>query len=213
MSIFEAKDYWSTVISNDEEFDANSICIDNIDNESLNKNKIIVSSFKGFLRIYEPVFGEYQNDHLLFEKFYESPILQIDSGNFVVNSGDRQLVILQSKKLLVVKFSNLKGITITKTCFEHRLSRNGYNLCLGKITGKNYHTIFVQSIDGVISIYEQESLVNSILISEIYLPGSISFLSKRDSLLLSNTSYEVECYSYNSLATIKGDSNIYIKIT
>jgi len=132
MSIFEAKDYWSTVISNDEEFDANSICIDNIDNENANRNKIIVSSFKGFLRIYEPVFGEYQNEQLLFEKFYDAPILQIGSGNFVVNSNEKQLVILQSKRMFVVKFSNLKGVTTTKTCFEHKLIRNGYNLCLGK---------------------------------------------------------------------------------
>ena len=212
MSIFESKDYWSTVVANDEEFDANSICIDNIDNESLNKNKIIVSSFKGILRIYEPIFGEYHNEHLLFEKNYEAPILQIDSGNFVTNSNEKQLVILQSKKMIVVKFSNLKGVTQTKTCFEHRLVRNGYNLCLGKIGGKNYHCIFVQSIDGCISIYEQESLVNSIVISEIYLPGSISFLPKKDCLLVSNTSYEIECYSFNHLAIAKGDGKFIYNI-
>ena len=107
MSIFEAKEFWSVNISNNEEFDGNSICIDNIDNESPSKNKICVSSFSGILRIYEPSFGVSRVENLLFEKSFVNPILQINSGSFIINSPDRQMVILQSKRLLVVNFSNL----------------------------------------------------------------------------------------------------------
>lgn len=203
MSIFEAKEYWSTVIANEEEFDGNSICIDNIDNDGSYRNKIIVSSFQGFLRIYEPAFEEYKNTHLLFEKYYDAPILQIGSGSFINNSTERQLAILQTKRLMVVKFSNLKGAANTKTCFEHKLPRNAFNFCTGTIGDKNHNIIFVQSVDGAISILQPDGVVNSIIISEIYLPGPIAYIGKKDCLLISNTSYEIECYAYNQLATTK----------
>ncbi len=114
MSIFEAKEWWSTNISNNEEFDGNSICIDNIDNSNPTRNKIIVSSFSGYLRFYEPAFREYKLEDLVFEKYFDFPILQIGSGNFIINSQERQLAILQTKRLIVMTFFNLKGNHILK---------------------------------------------------------------------------------------------------
>lgn len=201
MSFFEAKEWWSTTISNNEEFDSNSICIDNIDNDHPPKNKIIISSFSGFLRIYEPHFGPYKSEDLLLEKFFDNPILQISSGNFIINSPDKQLAILQNKKLIVLQINNLKGLTQTKICYEHKLNRNGFNFTLGKIGDRNYDVIFVQSLDGVISIYEQDSLVNMIALSEVLFPGPINFLTRKECFLIANTNYEIECYSYNNLAT------------
>ena len=109
MSIFEAKEWWSTNISNNEEFDGNSICIDNIDNSIPARNKIIVSSFSGFLRFYDPNFREFKNEDLVYEKFFDFPILQIGSGNFIINTQEKQLAILQTKRLIVMTFFNLKG--------------------------------------------------------------------------------------------------------
>ncbi len=201
MSIFEAKEWWSTIISNKEEFDTNSICVDNIDNETPSKNKIIIGSFSGFLRIYEPHFGHFKPDDLLYEKFYENPILQVSTGNFIINSPDKQLAILQNKKLIVIQLFNLRNITQIKNCYDHKLNRNAFNFCLGRIGDRNYDIIFVQSVDGVISIYEQDSLVNMIALSEVIIPGPINFLTRKESFLISNTNYEIECYSYNNLAT------------
>jgi hypothetical protein len=110
MSIFEAKEWWSTNISNNEEFDGNSIVIDNIDNSNPIRNKIIVSSFSGYIRFFEPAFREYKLEDLVFEKYFDAPILQIGSGNFIINSQERQLAILQTKRLIVMSFFNLKGI-------------------------------------------------------------------------------------------------------
>ena len=41
--------------------------------------------------------------------------------------------------------------------------------------------------------------------SEVYFPGQIGYLNTKDSLIISNTAYEIECYSFNSLATLKND--------
>jgi Bardet-Biedl syndrome 9 protein len=100
----------------------------------------------------------------------------------------------------------LRGNTTIKTCYEHKLVRNGFNFCLGRIGDRNYDIIFVQSIDGVISIFEQDSLVNSVAINENIFPGAISFLNRKDYFLISNTAYEVQCYTYNNLATVTSKS-------
>ena len=44
-------------------------------------------------------------------------------------------------------------------------------------------------------------MVNIVAITEIIFPGPISFLSRKDYLLIPNTSYEIECYSFNNLAS------------
>ena len=65
MSIFYAKDWWSTTVGDNEEFDQNSVCISNIDNDQENKeNKIIVGSFEGKLRIYKPNRKKNHKDHV-----------------------------------------------------------------------------------------------------------------------------------------------------
>lgn len=214
MSIFESKEFWSTTLSHNEEFDGNSICIGNIDNDPNGINKICVSSFKGVLRFYEPKFNSSSSQNILYEKAYDSPMLQIDLGNYIINSSDKQIGILQSKAFFVIQVSNLHGATHLKLCYDHKLKRNGHNFTRGRLGEKNYDLVFVQSIDGAISIYEQDSLINSISFSEVFFPGSIAFLSKTDSFIISNTSYEIECYNYNNLATIKkGSEKNEMKIT
>lgn len=212
MSIFEAKDFWTTKVGTSEEFDSNSITIGNLDNESVPRNKIAVSSFQGFLRIYEPKFGEFKIEHLLYEKCYNESILQISHGRCIINSNDFQLIVLHNKKLVIYQFYNLRGVSSCKICFDHKLSRNAFNFCLGKVGDRKYDNIFVQSVDGVITIIEQDSIVNNIELYDMILPGSIEFMEQKDCFLISNIAYDVECYSYNTLATGKsktGDNKLY----
>lgn len=204
MSIFEAKEFWTTQVGIDEEFDSNSIVIGNIDNESPGKDKLAVSSFKGYLRIFEPYFGDFKLENLLFEKYFNEPILQISLGTMVINSQEKQLLILTNKKFIVLQIYNLKGSPQTKICFEHKLPRNNFNFTLGKIGDKAYDVAFVQSVDGVISIIEQDTIVNSVEIYEMLLPGCLAYIDRKDYLVISNPAYEIECYSYNNLATSKG---------
>ena len=51
MSIFSGRDWWSTTVGDNEEFDHNSICIANIDNDPDGEDKIVVGSFEGKLRV------------------------------------------------------------------------------------------------------------------------------------------------------------------
>lgn len=203
MSIFESKEFWSTKIGNEEEFDSNSILIGNLDNEIPSKDKIAVSSFQGYLRIYEPYFGDYKIENLLFERNYSETIKQIGLGSTIINSNDKQLIMIIGKRLTVHQFYNLRTQVQVRQCFEHKLIRVPFNFCIGSIGDKKNDMIFVQSVDGVVSIIEQDNVINNIEIYEMILPGCIAFVSSKDSLVLSTPSYEIECYSYNNLVTTK----------
>ena len=205
MSIFESKEFWSTSVTKDkeEEFDRNSISTGILDQSQ--KTCISVGSFSGNLRIYSPSFGDNTSNTLKFSKKFEEPILQTEIGNFTrANNNIDQLAILLIHKLLVIKFKDFKPGTESLE-FEHKLKRNGHNLTKARVGDKNYDIIFVQSIDGAISIYEGENFINIVVLSEVYFPGQIGYLNQKDSLIISNTAYEIECYSFNSLATLKND--------
>ena len=205
MSIFESKEFWSISVTKDkeEEFDRNSISTGILDQSQ--KTCISVGSFSGNLRIYSPSFGDNTSNTLKFSKKFEEPILQTEIGNFTrANNNIDQLAILLIHKLLVIKFKDFKPGTESLE-FEHKLKRNGHNLTKARVGDKNYDIIFVQSIDGAISIYEGENFINIVVLSEVYFPGQIGYLNQKDSLIISNTAYEIECYSFNSLATLKND--------
>ncbi len=208
MSIFEAKEFWSTLVTKnkDEEFDRNSISIGNIGTISPQKNKICVGSFSGNLRIYSPSFGNNSPNTLIFEKKMDEPILQTETGNFSqMNNTVTHLAILLIHKLIIYKFTDLKPGTESIE-FEHKLKRNGHNLAKGRVSEKNYDIIFVQSIDGAVSIYEGENFINMVILSEVLFPGQLGYLNKKDSLVISNTAYELECYSFNHLASLKNST-------
>ncbi|KAL8165600.1 UNVERIFIED_CONTAM: Protein PTHB1 [Gekko kuhli] len=87
MSLFKARDWWSTVVGNKEEFDQGCLCVANVDNSSSGQDKIIVGSYMGFLRIYNPHPAKpgdpVQAEELLLETQLREPVLQVEVGKFV----------------------------------------------------------------------------------------------------------------------------------
>ena len=206
MSIFESKEFWSTTVSKnkEEEFDRNSISTGIL--EQSKKTCISVGSFSGYLHIYIPSFGDNTPNTLKFSKKFEEPILQTEIGNYSrANNNIEQLAILLIHRLIVIKFRDFKPGNDSIE-YEHKLKRNGHNLIKARVGDKNYDIIFVQSIDGAISIYEGENFINMVVLSEVIFPGQMGYLNQKDSLIISNTAYEIECYSFNSLATLKNDN-------
>lgn len=58
MSLFKARDWWSTVVSGEdgteEECDTGCLAIGNINNEQPPRDKIVVGGFSGTVRIFFP---------------------------------------------------------------------------------------------------------------------------------------------------------------
>ena len=100
MSIFQAKEWWSCTVGENEEFDHNSICIANIDNdERSTEDKIVVGSFEGKLRIYKPnrkKNNAYHVEDLIIEKNMGYPILQVAAGKFSKQHSGLCLAILST---------------------------------------------------------------------------------------------------------------------
>ncbi|KAK7059244.1 Protein PTHB1 [Halocaridina rubra] len=96
MSLFKAREFWSTVVhgegGNDEECDTGCMVIANIDNADPPADKIIIGGFSGTLRVFFPQshrteegeeIGGYRADHVLLETTLNYPIIKLAAGKFV----------------------------------------------------------------------------------------------------------------------------------
>uniref|UniRef100_A0ACB8FU91 Protein PTHB1 n=1 Tax=Sphaerodactylus townsendi TaxID=933632 RepID=A0ACB8FU91_9SAUR len=145
MSLFKARDWWSTVVGNKEEFDQGCLCVANIDNSSGGQDKIIVGSYMGFLRIYHPHPAKpgdpMQVEELLLETQLREPILQVEVGKFVSGTELLHLAVLHCKKLCVYAVSGILGNTEhgnqyqLKLMYEHNLQRTACNMTYGPFGG------------------------------------------------------------------------------
>eukprot|EP00744_Colponema_vietnamica_P033798 GILI01056283.1.p1 GENE.GILI01056283.1~~GILI01056283.1.p1 ORF type:complete len:171 (+),score=15.28 GILI01056283.1:113-625(+) len=163
MSLFQARDWWSTRCGTDEEFDKGCLCVADIDNSREGHLKVITGSFQGMLRVYYPKQREYKIDDLVLEQNLEQPILQLEAGRFVgVNQG-LSLAVLHPRRLSVYSVTPVAGSTGVSyysltLAYSHNFDRIAVNFThgpFGGVSGRDF--LCVQSIDGVLSFYEQET--------------------------------------------------------
>lgn len=86
--------------------------------------------------------------------------------------------------------------------FQHKLSRAAFSLCVGPfggVQGKEF--MCVQSIDGTLNLFEAESFTFSRFLPGFLLPGPLAYVAKTDSFVTVSSSYQLESYKYQSLAT------------
>lgn len=74
----------------------------------------------------------------------------------------------------------------------------------GGMAGPNsepHEYICVQSMDGMLSIFEYESFSLSCFLPKVLVPSPIKYIAKTDCFVTVNSSWELEAYSYQTLAT------------
>jgi len=106
MSLFKTREWWTTQLGVNEEFQGTSLAIGNIDNDTQkkSKDKIVTGSFSGILRIHYPESAEYKAKDLILEKNLGEPILQVEIGRFVGTAEKEKinaLAVLHPRKLSV----------------------------------------------------------------------------------------------------------------
>ena len=62
----------------------------------------------------------------------------------------------------------------------------------------------MQSMDGQLTVYEHESVAFSRFLHNFLLPGPLCYAGGMDSFITCNSSFEVECYKYQVLASSSG---------
>ncbi|XP_004677203.1 PREDICTED: protein PTHB1 [Condylura cristata] len=211
MSLFKARDWWSTVLGEKEEFDQGCLCLADVDNTGDGLDKIIVGSFSGYLRIFNPhpekTGDRAQAEDLLLEVHLRDPILQVEVGKFVSGTEMLHLAVLHSRKLCVYSVSGTLGNVEhgnqyqIKLMYEHNLQRTACNMTYGSFGGvKGRDLICIQSMDGMLMVFEQESYAFGRFLPGSLLPGPLAYSSRTDSFITVSSCQQVESYKYQVLA-------------
>jgi hypothetical protein len=83
--------------------------------------------------------------------------------------------------------------------YQHKLSRSAFSMCIGPfggVQGKDY--MCVQSIDGTLNLFENESFAFSRFLPGFLLPGPMAYVGKTDSFVTVSSSFQLESYKYKN---------------
>ncbi|XP_030060352.1 protein PTHB1 [Microcaecilia unicolor] len=211
MSLFKARDWWSATLGDQEEFDQGCLCVADVDNSGTGQDKIIVGSYMGFLRIFSPhpvkAGDRMQAEDLLLEVQLRDPVLEVQVGKFVSGTELFHLAVLHPRKLSVYAVSGTLGNVEhgnqyqIKLMYEHNLQRIACNMTHGPFGGvKGRDLICIQSMDGMLMFFEQESYAFGRYLPGFLLPGPLSYSSRTDSFITVSSCRQVESYKYQVLA-------------
>ncbi|KAH3756623.1 protein PTHB1 [Pelomyxa schiedti] len=216
MSLFRVRQWWSTKCGStsacEEEFEQGSLCATNIDNAVSGDVKIITGSLQGFVRIFSPHKREFAPADLLLEHNVGAPILQIAAGRFVPTLKNKLgLAVLHPRKLVVYiveKVATAREVMDQNTYYalkkqyEHQLEHAAFNFVCGPFGGIPDKDLFcVQSLDGVLSFFEQDSFSFQRYLTNFLVPGPICYVSQTDSIVMYNSQMQLECFKYSSLVS------------
>ncbi|XP_047704229.1 protein PTHB1 isoform X5 [Prionailurus viverrinus] len=189
MSLFKARDWWSTVLGEKEEFDQGCLCLADVDNTGNGQG------------------DGAQAEDMLLEVHLRDPILQVEVGKFVSGTEMLHLAVLHSRKLCVYSVSGTLGNVEhgnqyqIKLMYEHNLQRTACNMTYGSFGGvKGRDLICIQSMDGMLMVFEQESYAFGRFLPGSLLPGPLAYSSRTDSFITVSSCRQVESYKYHVLA-------------
>ncbi|ROL43071.1 Protein PTHB1 [Anabarilius grahami] len=211
MSLFKARDWWALTLGEGEEFDQGCLCVGDVDNSGSGYDKIVVGSFMGMLRIFSPHPAKpdelTEADAQLLEVQFPEPVIQVELGKFVSCSELLHLAVLHPRKLSVYAVSGTAGNVEhgdqyqLRLVYEHNLQRTACNMTYGPFGGvTGHHFICIQSMDGMLMFFEQESYGFGRFLPGFLLPGPLSYCIRTDSFITVSSTRQVECYRYETLA-------------
>ena len=166
MSLFRAREWWSTTCGDNEAFDQACLAVGNVDDAEDGEAKIVVGGFSGVLRAYSPKKREFEADHLVLEHDLRAPVLQIAMSDFGVNDANGEartaLAVLHPRKLrvFVCEVVGEPGASFheLRLEYEHALAAPACNMTVGPFKGSAYDGICVQTLDGMLEVFDRETV-------------------------------------------------------
>eukprot|EP00792_Barthelona_sp_PAP020_P007344 TRINITY_DN3139_c0_g1_i1.p1 TRINITY_DN3139_c0_g1~~TRINITY_DN3139_c0_g1_i1.p1 ORF type:complete len:803 (-),score=209.67 TRINITY_DN3139_c0_g1_i1:44-2452(-) len=205
MSLFHTGDLWSSETLMDEEFAVDSFSIYEQPGEEV---KIIVGSFQGIVKVYEPSRSNYKADHLILEQNLELPIYQILVGKFLPHSDQNAIACLHPRSLSVfsleINASKLASgqYASLNLQYQHELPRNSHSMICGPFGNNVTHDfICVQSMDGVWFFFDRDKQSFNVSMGSYMVPGPIAYLKERDLFISFNSHLKVNAYKMQMLVT------------
>ncbi|CAM9678200.1 unnamed protein product [Ectocarpus sp. 8 AP-2014] len=218
MSLFRAREWWSTKLGEGEEFDKGSMALGNVDNDSMGGVKVVTGSFQGVLRVHHPVQADFRIEDLLLEQDLGTPIIQVSVGRFIPSAPQiNAIAVLHPRKLGVYTVEAVGGTGAKASYFdlvkayEHVLGIEGgghftsCNMTHGGFGGVSRDLLCVQSMDGRLQIFEQDAHAFTRRLNGILVPGPLCYVAKIDAFVVGNSEMGVDCYKYQALAASQED--------
>ncbi|XP_068424934.1 protein PTHB1 isoform X2 [Clinocottus analis] len=212
MSLFKARDWWSAALGEGEEFDQGCLCVGDVDNSGTGHDKVVVGSYMGMLRIFSP-HGDIKPSEggpaeaLLLEVQLQNAIVQVEVGKFVSCSELLHLAVLHPRKCSIFSVSSTAGNVEhgdqyqLKLVYEHNLKRTVCNMTYGPFGGvTGHHSLCIQSMDGMLMFFEQDSYTFGRFLPGFLLPGPLAYNPRTDSFLTVSSARQLESYKYETLA-------------
>lgn len=211
MSLFKARDWWSAALGEGEEFDQGCLCVGDVDNSGTGHDKVVVGSYMGMLRIFSPHANKSSEgvpmEAQLLEVQLQNAIIQVEVGKFVSCSDLLHLAVLHPRKLSVYSVSGTAGNVEhgdqyqLKLVYEHNLQRTACNMTYGTFGGvTGHHSLCIQSMDGMLMFFEQDSYSFGRFLPGFLLPGPLLYNPRTDSFLTVSSARQLESYKYETLA-------------
>ncbi|XP_077454398.1 protein PTHB1 isoform X3 [Stigmatopora argus] len=213
MSLFKARDWWSATLGEGEEFDQGCLCVGDVDNSGTGHDKVVVGSYMGMLRIFSPYPAKAAEgaqgsaEAQLLEVHLQNAIVQVELGKFVSCSDLLHLAVLHPRKLSVYSVQGTTGNVghgdqyQIKLVYEHNLQRTACNMTYGTFGGvTGHHSLCIQSMDGMLMFFEQDSYSFGRFLPGFLLPGPLSYNPRTDSFLTVSSVRQLESFKYETLA-------------
>uniref|UniRef100_A0A8C2XA32 Bardet-Biedl syndrome 9 n=1 Tax=Cyclopterus lumpus TaxID=8103 RepID=A0A8C2XA32_CYCLU len=211
MSLFKARDWWSAALGEGEEFDQGCLCVGDVDNSGTGHDKVVVGSYMGMLRIFSPHANTKTSEGgpaeaLLLEVQLHNAIVQVEVGKFVSCSDLLHLAVLHPRKCSIFSVSGTAGNVEhgdqyqLKLVYEHNLKRTVCNMTYGAFGGVTGHSLCIQSMDGMLMFFEQDSYTFGRFLPGFLLPGPLVYNPRTDSVLTVSSARQLESYRYETLA-------------
>ncbi|MBN3325905.1 PTHB1 protein, partial [Atractosteus spatula] len=156
MSLFKAREWWSTTLGDGDEFDQGCLCVGDVDNSGSGHDKIVVGSYMGLLRVFSPHPSQpgetLQPEEQLLEVQLRDPVIQVEVGKFVSCSDLLHLAVLHPRKLSVYAVAATAGNVEhgiqyqLRLVYEHNLQRIACNMAYGPFGGVTEKILGLKSL-------------------------------------------------------------------
>ncbi len=129
--------------------------------------------------------------------------MEISPANCFSGGNDPKIGILHPRLLSVYALQLIKGKTRDmdsyklNLVYQHKLARSAFCLVVGPFGGNvKRDFLCVQSLDGALNIFEQESYAFSRFLPGFLLPGPLDYIQRTDSIITLSSSFQLESYKY-----------------
>lgn len=119
----------------------------------------------------------------------------------IINTtSDPMLVILHMQEVVIYSFSFKEDQLSLLPINQYSLNHMSHDMIIGGFGRVNNDLICVQSLDGLLQVFDHNSQLLTYQLSDVILPGPLTYISTTDTILTVTTARYIEGYLYQSLS-------------